>query len=177
MPTDLVVVRNFITASEQTELKRIALYYLEQGILEANPRGPDRYRAKIWNTPYCTDFIKQIGERVISRFELMGCPVDLQLGWIISLLQPGAQIHPHIDKYPYHQTMKAKHLRCNIMVSKDNDSGNPVIAGQSIDVTECALWGFFPSEAVHSTDIINTSSPRIAYQFGFVVPQNYQFLA
>ena len=177
MASDLVVVSNFITASEQAELKRIALDYFDQGILEANPRGPGRYRAKIWNTPYCTDFIKMLGDRIVKQFDLSGYPIDLELGWIISLLQPGAQIHPHIDKYPYHQTMKAKHLRCNIMVCKDDVSGNPVIAGQAIDVAENSLWGFFPSEAVHSTDIINTSSPRIAYQFGFVVPQNYQFLA
>jgi hypothetical protein len=175
MPTDLVVVRNFITASEQAELKRIALDYFEQGILVANPRGPGRYRAKIWNTLHCTDFIKILGARIFKQFKIIVYPVDPTLGWIISLLQPGAKIHPHIDKYPYHQAMKAKHLRCNIMVCKDNDSGNPVIAGQPIDVAECALWGFFPSEAVHSTDVINTSSPRIAYQFGFVVPLDYQF--
>ena len=42
MPTDLVVVRNFITASEQAELKSIALDYFEQGILVANSRGPGR---------------------------------------------------------------------------------------------------------------------------------------
>jgi hypothetical protein len=177
MPTDLVVVRNFITASEQAELKSIALDYFEQGILVANSRGPGRFRAKIWNTPHCTDFIKILGDRIVKQFKLNDYPVDPTLGWIISLLQPGAQIHPHIDKYPYHQAMKAKHLRCNIMVCKDNDSGNPVITGQSIDVAECALWGFFPSEAVHSTEVINTLSPRIAYQFGFVVPQDYQFPA
>ena len=167
-------INEFITVDEQQQMKSIAVNYLKQGILEANPRGPGRYRARIWNTELCTDLISSIGERIIEQFHLEDCPVDHQLGWIISLLQPGAQIQPHIDKYPYHDQLNAKHLRCNIMISRDNISGNPVINGNVIDVAERALWGFFPSEQVHCTQVIETIEPRIVYQFGFVVPSSYK---
>jgi hypothetical protein len=61
------------------------------------------------------------------------------LHWIISLLEPGAQIHLHRDKYPYHEPMNTQYLRCNIMVSRDNASGNPMIGGQEIEVPERSL--------------------------------------
>lgn len=172
---DYVIEQNFISSEEQQELCNIAESYLADGILQANPRGPGRFRAKIWDTPYCTPFIRQMGNRVIRRFQLMGYPVDPQLGWIISLIKPGASIHQHIDKYPYHEQLKAKHLRCNIMVSRDHPSGNPVIGGQEIDVPERSLWAFFPSEVAHGTQPIMTAAPRIAFQFGFVVPDGYGF--
>lgn len=172
---DLVRIRSFISTQEQSDLYQLALSYRDEGVLEANTRGPGRFRAKIWGTPYCTPLIHEVGKRIVAGFHLAQCPVDPQLGWIISLLEPGAQIHPHIDKYPYHEQHNTKHLRCNIMISSDNASGNPVIAGNSVDVPERALWGFFPSEVGHSTKIIQTTSPRVVYQFGFVVPGDYRF--
>lgn len=172
---DLLCASGFISVEEQSELRQIALAYFETGVLEANAKGPHRYRAKIWGTENCTPFIKRLGGRIIEFFQLQGCPVDPQLGWIISLIEKGGQVHPHYDKYPYHDEHNAKHLRCNIMVAKENATGNPVIEGQIIEVPERAVWGFFPSEAEHATQLVDVESPRIVFQFGFVVPKNYQF--
>lgn len=170
---EIARLKDFISTEEQVEMRDIAMDYLARGVLQANPRGPRRYRAKIWGTDHCTPFIRALGDRVVTRFHLQGCPVDPQLGWIISLLQPGAYIHPHMDKYDYHEQSGTKHLRCNVMVDRDDDSGNPVIAGNIIEVPERALWGFFPSEVEHCTQVIRTTKPRIAYQFGFTVPGDY----
>ena len=174
-PFELLCATGFITESEQQQLRDIALDYWRQGVLEGNPKGPHRYRAKIWGTEHCNDFIKRLGGRIIEFFQLQGCPVDPQLGWIISLIEKGGQVHPHYDKYPYHDEYKAKHVRCNIMVDKENASGNPVIEGQIVDVPERAVWGFFPSEAEHATQLVDVSRPRIVFQFGFVVPEDYHF--
>ena len=171
---DLSCVPEFISCEEQQALRELALNYLDTGVLQPNPRGPNRYRAKIWDTPYCTPLIKQVGERIVSHFQLAGYPVDPQLGWIISVISDGGQIHPHLDRYPYHDQHNAKHLRCNIMVSKENNSANPVICGQAIDVAERALWAFFPSEAPHATQEIQCRQPRIVFQFGFMVPNSYR---
>ena len=146
---DLLCATDFISIEEQAQLHSIALDYFERGVLQANPRGPHRYRAKIWNTKYCTAFIRQLGSRIIDSFQLQGCPVDPHLGWIISLIEKGGQIHQHRDKYAYHVQNNAKHLRCNIMVSRENASANPIIDGEIIDVSERAVWGFFPSEALN----------------------------
>jgi hypothetical protein len=170
---EIAKIENFVSAQEQHEMRETALALQAEGILQANPRGPGRFRAKIWGTEQCTPFIHAIGNRVIEHFGLTDCPVDPQLGWIISLLEPGACIHPHVDRYPYHEQSGTKHLRCNIMVSRDNASGNPVLAGNILEVPERTLWGFFPSEVVHYTQLIRTSKPRIAYQFGFMVPEAY----
>ena len=61
---DLLYTPDFISVEEQNELRSIALNYFQQGVLEANPRSPNRYRAKIWNTPYCTPFLLQLGDRI-----------------------------------------------------------------------------------------------------------------
>lgn len=171
---DFLCTTDFISIDEQAELQSIALDYYKKGILQSNPRGPHRFRAKIWGTKYCTDFIQQIGSMIVDSFELQKCPVDPQLGWIVSLIESGGQIHPHRDKYPYHDLHNAKHLRCNIMVSKENSSGNPVIDDQIIDIPERAIWGFFPSEALHATQVIDMNEPRIVFQFGFMVPNSYR---
>jgi hypothetical protein len=170
---EIAKIENFVSVKEQGQMREVALRLQGDGVLQANPRGPGRFRAKIWDTDHCTPFIHSIGSRVIDHFGLADCRVDPQLGWIISLLEPGASIHPHVDKYPYHEQSGTKHLRCNIMVSRDNDSGNPVLAGNIIDVPERTLWAFFPSEVVHYTQLIQTTKPRIAYQFGFMVPEAY----
>ena len=172
---DVVTTPDFISDREQDELQGLALEYLDKGVLQANPRGPGRYRAKIWGTDHCVTLITDIGGRIVEQFRLSGCPVDPQLGWIVSLLQPGASIHPHLDRYPYHAQTRTKHLRCNVMVARENASGNPVISGRSIEVPERSLWGFFPSEIPHGTGVIDGGAPRIVFQFGFMVPQLYQF--
>ena len=123
--------------------------------------------------PDRADPIKKIGARIIHYFQLQGLPVDPHLGWIVSVIERGGQIHPHIDRYPYHDQHKAKHLRCNVMVSKENATGNPVIEDKIMDVPERAVWGFFPSEAHHATQLLDVDEPRIVFQFGFVVPESY----
>jgi hypothetical protein len=171
---ELLCASEFISVDEQNKLRSIALDYYKQGILESNPRGPHRYRAKISNTSFCTPFINQLGERIRDLFQLGNFPVDPHLGWIISLIEKGGQIHPHIDKYEYHIKNNAKHLRCNILVTRENDTANPVIDGKVLDVNERCLWGFFPSEVVHSTQLLDVVEPRIVFQFGFLVPKDYQ---
>jgi hypothetical protein len=170
---ELSCSKDFITIEEQTELCNIAADYFKQGVLEANPRGPHRYRAKIWGTEYCTPFIMTLGKRIIEHFKLEGCLVDPHLGWIISVIEKGGQIHKHRDKYAYHVQNNVKHLRCNIMVTRENATANPVIEDQIIDVPARAIWGFFPSESEHCTQLLDVEEPRIVYQFGFVVPMDY----
>ena len=58
----------------------MGLAYLESGILEANPKGQHRYRAKIGSTENCMPFIKRLRARVTDFFQLQSCPLDSPLG-------------------------------------------------------------------------------------------------
>lgn len=171
----LMFVPNFVTQGERDELKNIAEAYFKEGILEPNPGGPKRFRVKMNGNKHehCTPFISLIADRIISRFNLNGCPVDEYLGWVISLIQPGGCLPPHIDSFDHYGRDTRRHLRCNIMVSRENDTYNPIIEANAIAVPECSLWSFFASESKHGTQPVVGDSDRIVYQFGFSVPSDF----
>ncbi|MEM8499396.1 MAG: hypothetical protein AAF542_15335 [Pseudomonadota bacterium] len=84
-----LLVSEFITATERTELVATAMDYLERGVLERNTAGVKRYRKRVFNTQYCTPLISALGKRIAEYISIEDCPVDPYLGWIISVIQPG----------------------------------------------------------------------------------------
>lgn len=174
LDTSVLVMREFVTKAECQQLETIAFDYLKRGILSGNPAGPFRYRCKIHGTEYCTPFIQSIADRVVERLQLQGFEADPYLGWIISLIQPGGHIHVHVDTFERYSLDGEKHLRCNVMVSSDNESYNPVIGETDVAVGERDLWCFFASDIQHGTQVVAGNKPRIVYQFGFSMPRSYR---
>jgi len=169
----LITLPEFVTSEERSKLEKIAKTYLKKKILLPNPAGPNRFRAKIHDTKNCTSFISSIGERVISRLKLENYPVDEYLGWVVSLIQPGGFLQLHIDEFGHYNNNNRRHLRCNVMVSRQNDTYDPLIEQSTIHMPECSLWAFFASETQHGTQVITGSKPRIVFQFGFSTPPEY----
>ena len=98
--------------------------------------------------------------------------VDPYLGYTISLIEPGGFIHEHVDRYgSYHEGMR--HLRCNIMVRRENETYDPVISHMVVPIPECAAWGFIASECEHGTQDITGDTSRIIVGFGWTVPGDY----
>jgi hypothetical protein len=171
--TSVLVIQEFITEPERRQLEAIAFDYLERGILGSNPAGPLRYRCKFHGTEYCTPFIKSVADRVIQKLHLQDFMVDPYLGWIVSLIKPGGHIQVHVDAFPRYSLDGDKHLRCNFMVSSENESYNPVIGTTNVMVNERDMWCFFASDIQHGTQVVVGNKPRIVYQFGFSVPRGY----
>lgn len=170
-----VLVRNeFLTTEEHDYLLALAGSYKTQGVLEANPSGPRRFRKKVYDTPYCTSEIECLGKRISEEFGFAGAKVDPYLGWIISYIEPGGFIKPHIDRHQrYHETPD-QHLRCNVLVQGTGEDCHPIIGDRRYAVEERGLWAFFASNHVHGTAVIQGPKPRIVYQFGFAVPGDYR---
>ena len=171
---DTLVIPDFVSDAEREQLCVKAIGYRQDGILEASPSGPKRFRKKIWDTPYCDEQILDIGKRVVKVLRLEGFPVDPYLGWIISYIEPGGFIKPHIDRHAHYHETTDRHLRCNVLVQSEDESAFPIIGNTSISIKERSLWAFFASEHVHGTKSICGDLPRIVYQFGFTVSERYR---
>ena len=169
-----LVIDEFLSGSEQSSLSALAYDYRKRGVLEGNPSGPKRFRRKVFDTVYYDQQIKLVAGRIVDRLGLHGCAVDPYLGWIISYIEPGGFIKPHIDRHLHYQKTGDRHMRCNVLVQGDDASAYPIIAGEPLIVRERGLWAFFASDYPHGTDILQGDKPRIVYQFGFVVPGDYR---
>jgi hypothetical protein len=163
---------DFVTEEERSELEKLAYEFKDTGVLVENPAGPNRLVAKVYGTDNCTPLITEMGNRIAKRLELENYDVDSHLGYTISLIQPGGFIHEHVDLYgPYMEGMR--HLRCNIMVSRENESGNPIISHLIVPIPERYAWAFMASECKHGTQDIAGTKSRIIYGFGWTVPADY----
>lgn len=167
------VIDEFLSGKQQAHLKALATGYRRDGVLEANPSGPLRFRRKIYNSEYCDQQVQQVAADIVQRLELTNCPVDPYLGWIISYIEPGGCIKPHIDRHQHYQETSDKHLRCNVLVQGRDQSAYPLIGAQKIEVHERGLWAFFASQHVHGMQELRGNLPRIVFQFGFSVPAGF----
>jgi len=171
-PDNLIRLTGFISEKERSELEETAYKFKETGVITANPAGPNRFRGKFYGTEYCTPLLTELGDRVATRLGLEGYEVDPYLGYTVSMIQPGGFIHEHIDRYgSYNEGMR--HLRCNIMVRRENETYDPVISHMIVPVPECSAWAFMASECKHGTQDIAGKDNRIIFGFGWTVPGDY----
>jgi hypothetical protein len=79
--------------------------------------------------------------------------------------QDGAFVHPHIDQAPEGLV----HTRCNLMLRKPAEGGNPVLDGEELDINEGDLWLCLASMELHSSTPIK-GGERLVFSFGGLVP-------
>jgi hypothetical protein len=172
-----LIIDDFVSESERQYLCDKATEFRTTGVLEQNPGGPLRYRKRIDNTPYCDAVILALSDRIRNRLNIENCAVDPNLGWIVSLIEPGGFIKRHIDAHENYQETGNLHLRCNILVQGRNESCYPLISDIAHPVHERGLWAFFASRHFHGTQIIKGRDSRIVFQFGFVVASDFQLIS
>jgi hypothetical protein len=73
----------------------------------------------------------------------------------------GAFVHPHTDPAPEGYV----HTRCNLMLRKPEQGGNPVLDGEEFEVSEGDLWLCLASLEVHSSTPI-FGGERLIFSFG-----------
>lgn len=79
--------------------------------------------------------------------------------------QDGAFVHPHTDPAPDGFV----HTRCNLMLKKPKEGGNPVLDGEELDIEEGDLWLCLASMELHSSTPIK-GGERLIFSFGGLVP-------
>lgn len=78
----------------------------------------------------------------------------------------GAFTHHHTDPAP----PGFVHVRCNVMLRKPQQGGNPIIDGETFEVSEGDLWLVLASLEVHGSEPVY-GTRRIIKSFGGLVPQ------
>jgi hypothetical protein len=78
----------------------------------------------------------------------------------------GAFTHPHIDNAP----SGFVHVRCNWLIKKPEEGGNPVINNKEIITEAGDLWICFSSKELHSSTPIKNGE-RLICSFGALVPE------
>lgn len=163
----MIIIEQFINDELRIPLCRHAIKLKNAGVLRVNT--PKRYLRKIFNTPYANTLVKNLEKRIRNKLDLDDIITDPILGWVVSYIEPGGRIHMHYDNHKHYRDQNRKHLRCNVVVSKLPDSGNPIVAGTTYKVCENDLWAFFAHKDFHGSEEVVGEKPRIIYQFGFSV--------
>lgn len=81
--------------------------------------------------------------------------------------QDGAFVHPHTDPAPDGFV----HTRCNLMLKKPKQGGNPILDEEEVNVEEGDLWLCLASMELHSSTPIK-GGERLIFSFGGLVPIN-----
>lgn len=173
MECHFVTFRDIVSETERVALQEYALKLKDANELVRNPAGRNRYYQCIWGGPLVTPLISELAIRIEERFGLKGTPVDPELGWVISVIYHGGFVHPHKDDRLY-RDRPVKHLRCNVVISKPETGGTPIIARHPVPLIEGGGWAFFASEVEHSAFPVSGSKPRVIYQFGYAVPLEWK---
>jgi hypothetical protein len=84
-------------------------------------------------------------EELNTHFNKYNGMIDSKIGHIITYNFPGSSIQPHQDDYG------ALQMRMNIIIEKDEMSGNPIIGGLLYKINQNCGWVFSPSSIVHGT--------------------------
>lgn len=77
----------------------------------------------------------------------------------------GAFVHEHIDIAPNGYV----HTRCNLMIQKPQEGGNPVIDGEEFNVQNGDLWICLASLEKHCSTPIK-GNERFIFSFGSLIP-------
>jgi hypothetical protein len=77
----------------------------------------------------------------------------------------GAFIYPHTDPAPEGFV----HTRCNVMLKKPPQGGNPIIDGEEFNINEGDLWLNLASLELHESTPIY-GGERLIFSFGGLVP-------
>ena len=171
-PPDFVTFSDLISEPERLELHDNARLLMAKKQLQVNQAGPNRFFIRIWDTPMVTPLIEKVARRVETKFNLDDCPVDVDLGWVISVILPGGFIHSHTDAISY-AGRPYSHFRCNVVVARPEEGGTPIISGKPVPVMERGGWAFLASEHTHMATAVEGQIPRIIYQFGYRVPASW----
>lgn len=164
-----LVVKNFISGPDKRSLEAHAIVLFTKGVLQSNQSGPNRFFLTVSGTAYSNPLIERIGARVRKLIASGDVETDPELGWVISYIEPGGFVHPHTDSSAHYTNSGRKHIRGNVMVSKNPGSDNPVINGRVYPVDEKDLWMFCASDDSHACETVKGPKARIVYQFGFSV--------
>ena len=163
--TKFQVRRSFITEQERDALLRWSERQLASGQLKNN--GKNRFYNQTRNLKEIPPEFFSIRDRIVHEIEVNGEIVDEpHISSYISTIGPGGKVHWHRDA----TRRGCNHLRFNLMVSKPDGGGRPIIRDTPVDVSERDMWYFYANKHRHGSEAVEGNKRRVICSYGFLVP-------
>jgi hypothetical protein len=140
---NVTVFNQVISENKRQELAEYSNFLYQNNKMSKNPNSDGRYRKRLDSNDshVVTDIISEMDEYFL-RFNGKS---DTCIGNIITYNYAGSTIQSHQDDYGVIQ------LRMNVIVEKDEFSGNPIIGGFHYKIKPRDSWIFSPSSIIHGT--------------------------
>jgi hypothetical protein len=165
---ETVVLRGFVSSTEHKQLLHWAETQFARGQLNTNPYGESRYfRSYGKNDPAVPAVFWKVRRRAVATFSVSDYEDEPNYRCFLGCNTEGGFVHRHIDAAPPGKL----HVRMNLMISKPDAGGVPVIDGQEFDIGERDLWCFFPSVMAHESTPVAGTRKRFVLSIGILVPR------
>ncbi|KVN49658.1 hypothetical protein WL35_01670 [Burkholderia ubonensis] len=150
---------------EQSRLERVRTWAIANK-QRFRPNGFGRQFALLQEFPDVPDAIWDIKCDVVAHFGLHDLPQEPLYRDLCGVITEGGAVHPHRDS---NQGMLV-HTRFNVMVSRPDGGGVPMIDGMLVDVPEGGIFRVDAGLRTHSCTPVIGARPRIILSFGFLSP-------
>lgn len=164
-PNDCIVIKSIISAQEKQTLLDWAERQFLIGNLPPNPRGPRRFYAIYTQLDSIPPEYWLVRDRALELLQISKYSEEPTYKCFLGCNLSGGKVHPHRDK----ASLGKWHVRCNLMLSKPVQGGQPVIEGQPLALQEGDLWAFVPSQVLHWTSQVEGERKRFICSYGFLV--------
>ncbi len=84
----------------------------------------------------------------------------------VEFLDDGCFVPNHIDDN--YGNGELEHVRFNVLISKPDQGGMPIISNSILQIEEGDAWSFFANKHYHSCEKVVGCNPRISISFGFL---------
>jgi len=131
-------------------------------------------------------YLNELSREILEYYRLpWDTPIEPNYGFLICYSTKGHKVHEHSDAnfnvegpdkslnedLPHDHLDKVVHIRFNLLISKPEHGGNPIINGIEYDVKENELWRCNAGIDNHSTTtVISCDKPRVLLSFGYFIP-------
>ncbi|HEY3639316.1 MAG TPA: hypothetical protein VGK90_14300 [Rhizomicrobium sp.] len=166
---EVSVVRDFLAGSEHMCLLGWAEAQFADGRLVPNAMGQHRYYRRYKEDDSSVPAIFwDIRRRAVAMYSIAEYEDEPEYKCFLGCNTEGGFVQRHTDSAPPDK----HHVRMNIMLSKPERGGDPVIGGKTISICEGDLWCFYPSLMVHESTPVAGPRKRFVISIGILVPRN-----
>ena len=144
------------------------------GLFYENEKGPNRkmYQIKDYDTYEYPEEFLDIKYELMDMFKVpLYAAQDTDIYDTIGIQTKGAFTHLHMDNNDGDNV----HFRLNVLVSKPEVGGMPIIKDEVIDVEEGEPWICYSGIEYHSTTKVEGNKQRILLTYGFTLPKDDTF--
>ena len=114
---------------------------------------------------YCPIEVWEIKKIIENRYDLAGKVQEPMFRDFCGYILDGGQVHRHQDLNSYGLI----HTRFNVLLSKPEFGGTPVINGVALSIEENEVWVCKAGLYQHETTRVQGSKPRIVLSFGYLL--------